>query len=360
MPYSAKTFEPLIITFLELLKPKTFLDIGPGAGKYGEMVKQAAKSNNFECFATAVEYDDVYIEKFGLDNIYDRVLNLDARHLLSLEDPIAADICIIGDVLEHLPKSDGIDLLDYLAYKVKIILLVIPLNINQESWQGHSQEAHISNWYPHDFNSFPTVSHVQKKFGGTEFLLVAINGNQVEKKKVFKIYDQDHSILFGFPYGGLSELDVDLLYPTVHVERILLPNDLSNSAWIKRGNVQVESSDELAPDLISKSTKLIFKGKGEIFYYADGKNFFIYEPSFYLRRHSKDTGIIQLCNPVNDRKGLYEINLQSVDDGWQLLSQHSNSVKILSPFEGSKSKIGFHLRNITDKTIVFDIWNCSI
>ena len=39
MPYSSETFENLIDGALSLIKPKEFLDIGAGAGKYGELGK---------------------------------------------------------------------------------------------------------------------------------------------------------------------------------------------------------------------------------------------------------------------------------------------------------------------------------
>ena len=79
-------------------------------------------------------------------------------------------------MLEHFRKSRGVDLLDYLYYRTKHILLVIPVDYVQGSWEGHGAEAHISVWRPEDFQNYRASLIVARTDGGQETLLVMING----------------------------------------------------------------------------------------------------------------------------------------------------------------------------------------
>ena len=49
-----------------------------------------------------------------------------------------------------------------------------PQDLYQDEWQGHSQEAHVSNWYPSDFSEFNSQSYVCKSFGSINFMLVEL------------------------------------------------------------------------------------------------------------------------------------------------------------------------------------------
>ena len=62
MPYSSSIFDKSIEEIIRLLKPESFLDLGAGAGKYGELVKKINSSIKL----TAVEIEKDYIKNFKL------------------------------------------------------------------------------------------------------------------------------------------------------------------------------------------------------------------------------------------------------------------------------------------------------
>jgi hypothetical protein len=283
---------------------------------------------------------------------------MDARNLPDLEKPIEADLCIIGDVLEHLPQSDGLNLLNYLVYRVKITILIIPLDLAQEEWMGHSQEAHISNWYPSNFSSFSSSSFVVKRFSGIDFMLLVINGNQIRKKDWLCIFDEGDHISFGFPYKNLSTIDIDFLSDRTPI-RVALPNELNDKLWNQRGNIFIEKSSSLAADGLSSSNKCIFSGKGEIWSMIDGISCANYSPSFYIKKESR-SGYIQLLNPAHEEGGFFEIDLSKLSNNWEMITKDHRSVRIIYPFVGFKKKIGFHLRNVSDSEIIFDLWGAQI
>ncbi|MBM3350143.1 MAG: hypothetical protein FJY58_10690, partial [Betaproteobacteria bacterium] len=147
MPYSSVVFDMLSINIINALRPKSILDIGAGSGKYGRLIRllqQNDPSYELETLA-CVEVDRTYIDSFGLEKIYDRVIQEDIRSWENLIE-MQGDLAIVGDVIEHLPKSAGEDLIDFLTYNFKHTLVITPIDMAQGAWQGRDQERHISRW----------------------------------------------------------------------------------------------------------------------------------------------------------------------------------------------------------------------
>lgn len=176
MPYSEPLFDAKILEILRQIRPQTVLDVGPGAGKYGRMIRGLAAEGQTVERLSAVEIDASYVETFDLGAVYDEIAIGDAGGLPDVGPDAAWDLVILGDVLEHFRKSRGVDLLDYLYYRTKHILLVIPVDYVQGSWEGHGAEAHISVWRPEDFQNYRANLIVARTDGGQETLLVMING----------------------------------------------------------------------------------------------------------------------------------------------------------------------------------------
>lgn len=152
MPFSSSAFDYYIGTLIDLLQPANVLDIGPGAGKYGKLIKQ----KDFQSSVTAVEIDSSYVEQFELADIYDEIIIDDAVNLINRPE-VRFDLVIIGDCIEHMRKSAGVDLLNFLMYRSGYICIVYPERYIQDAWEGHAAEAHISTWSMADFKAWETV-----------------------------------------------------------------------------------------------------------------------------------------------------------------------------------------------------------
>lgn len=170
MPYSSKLLDSEILNILKEIKPLKVYDIGAGAGKYGSMIRK----NTIEVKKLiGIEIDMDYIERFKLNDIYDEILQMSVMDLISgkFYDTNFGTI-IIGDCIEHLKKSEGIDLLNFLVYRTKWILVQYPFKYLQNTFEGKHQEAHISVWDDKDFESF----EVAKKLEVESQRLVLIKG----------------------------------------------------------------------------------------------------------------------------------------------------------------------------------------
>ncbi|PRP95849.1 hypothetical protein ENSA5_37180 [Enhygromyxa salina] len=150
MPYSSDVFDADIEAFLRTHDAQSYLDLGPGAGKYGRMIRRV----NPDALIAAVECDDTYISYFELEGIYDVVARARIETAFDALPDLTADVVLIGDVIEHLKKSEGIDLLNYLIYRCHYCLVVAPQKYVQYSWRERAAEAHRSVWAPRDFEAF--------------------------------------------------------------------------------------------------------------------------------------------------------------------------------------------------------------
>jgi len=152
MPWSADCFDPLVEDIITRLQPASMIDIGAGAGKYGAMARRASPRT----WTVAVEMQADYVEQFSLAELYDEVWVDRAQDVFFERPDLTTDLVIFGDSIEHMRKSEGVDLLHYFAYRSRCILCIYPTKYVQYSVQGRAAEAHVSAWGLPDFAWFQT------------------------------------------------------------------------------------------------------------------------------------------------------------------------------------------------------------
>jgi trans-aconitate methyltransferase len=157
MPYSNSSFDVLIANLLRRWSYRYYLDIGPGAGKYGKLIRWQFP----EAYIEALEPNQTYVSHFNLAEIYDHVAVTSAIEIVDSNPDYHTECVIIGDCIEHMKKSEGVDLLHYLLYRSKRILVAVPDKYIQYSWQGQASEAHRSAWGRRDFKALKHRWHAK-------------------------------------------------------------------------------------------------------------------------------------------------------------------------------------------------------
>lgn len=148
---SAHQFNRDFVEFVKKIKPKKILDLGSGIGKYGKLLDSAGLE---ECHITAVEINEEFDTRLKLH--YDRVVFADVTEYPYYPDNIEQvyDLVIMGDILEHLKKSDGVDLVEFYVYRAGYMYIQFPLFMVQFSGGVHIKENHLSVWAERDFDRF--------------------------------------------------------------------------------------------------------------------------------------------------------------------------------------------------------------
>ena len=125
------------------------LDIGPGSGTYARLIKQHGLAQTAHW--TGVEIWKPYIERYQLDQLYDRILNQDAR-TLNWQQLGNFDVTIAGDVLEHMTKSEAEALVNNILQHSRTLIVSIPICHMPQDDHAYDNpyEAHVKDDWSHD------------------------------------------------------------------------------------------------------------------------------------------------------------------------------------------------------------------
>lgn len=138
MPWSHTEGKTWLCEQHDEFKPKTVVDIGPGAGMYGNWMRQ-----NHRGHWTGIEVWEPYVSQFDLRSKYDVIRIEDAREAELPE----ADLYIAGDVLEHMDKDEAVALIERMKAKTKHLFISIPIiEYHQGAIEGNPYEEHKYHW----------------------------------------------------------------------------------------------------------------------------------------------------------------------------------------------------------------------
>jgi len=157
------------------------LDIGAGCGTYSDLLR------GYGYKMDAIEIWQPYIEKYNLENKYDKVYNWNVVNM-----PASAydyyDFFIMGDILEHLSIDEGQCLLSYLRLKGKKFLIAVPYSMFQDEYEGNKYEIHLQPDLTPDImeQRYPELELLY----GNEFYGYYINKN-VKDEKAYVLYADD-------------------------------------------------------------------------------------------------------------------------------------------------------------------------
>lgn len=140
MPYSSGEGKEWARARYEATRPGTVLEVGPGAGMWSKLLRPVHRGH-----WTAVEVFAPYVDRFGLNDLYDEVIVQDVRETPAAM--FAVDLVIMGDVIEHLERGDGLLVLAKARKHARRILLATPIiPYPQGPSEGNEHEAHLDSW----------------------------------------------------------------------------------------------------------------------------------------------------------------------------------------------------------------------
>jgi mannosyltransferase OCH1-like enzyme len=155
MGFSDPTNKPWTQQEIIKINPKTVLDVGAGQGVYLDLIRAVLPE---DVFVHAVEVWDPYIKQFNLVARYDKLFQMDVREMETFD----YDLVILGDVLEHMPEKDAVELWDRISKNAKYAIISIPIiHYHQDAINGNPYEVHVEE----DWNT----ERVLKTFKGIKY-----------------------------------------------------------------------------------------------------------------------------------------------------------------------------------------------
>ena len=152
------------------IAPKRVLDLGCGNGKWGFLAREYAdiwcgRSLQKTTHIEGVEIFEKYITP-AHNYIYDKI------HIGEISEIVKTlpgdwDLVLCVDVLEHLPRERGIDLLKWIKENSRVGILALPTNVQRRGApHGNKYEEHVCPWKADELAVFGKV-----EFAGTQTIL---------------------------------------------------------------------------------------------------------------------------------------------------------------------------------------------
>ena len=115
------------------------IDVGAGDGKWGRLLKGLVRR------IVAIEIWPKCVEKYKLNELYDEVMIRDARQF---EEWDKFDVVILGDVLEHVPRADALELIEKLKRSGSRVYLTTPITPCPQNGTVYKNphETHLDQW----------------------------------------------------------------------------------------------------------------------------------------------------------------------------------------------------------------------
>jgi hypothetical protein len=182
---------PFVATELQRLNPKSILDVGVGFGKWGVVAREYLEAwqgrfrrEEWQVRIEGIEIFEDYRNPVW-EAVYDRIHIGDA---LSLVETLGHfDVAIICDVIEHIDKPTGRELLHRLLNSCDTVILTTPLSFwPQQEEHGNVHEKHVSLWQPEDFQEF---SGRTVELGATFAAVISQPGADHQKLRLQKRLD---------------------------------------------------------------------------------------------------------------------------------------------------------------------------
>ena len=150
MGYSLSTGKAETLAWFQEHGPfQRILDIGAGSGTYINLIKIKNRVCQ-DAEWVAVEAWADYVEKFNLLNKYSRVLTQDVR-AINWSNLGQFDVAIAGDVLEHMTKSEAVDLVEKILDHCTTLIISIPIvHMPQDAVEGNPYEVRVKDDWCHD------------------------------------------------------------------------------------------------------------------------------------------------------------------------------------------------------------------
>jgi len=127
---------------------KSVADIGCGKGLPMEAIKHRL---SHKPYTLGIDIFRPYVTVAKKLKIHDEYVICDARFLPLRER--AVDVCLCLELIEHLPKNDGVNLIKNLEKIAKRQVLITTSSFEQSAYDNNPFQAHRSAWSTSDFQN---------------------------------------------------------------------------------------------------------------------------------------------------------------------------------------------------------------
>lgn len=256
MPVSTSVHISHCLQIIINTRPRSVLDVGCGFGLWGFLCREYLDvgighvwPEQWEVRIDGIELFEPYIQDHQR-SLYSSIQIGDIRELAPDVDKY--DLIITGDVIEHLEKHEGEEVLDILYEKAEKVLLVnIPIGPGWEHPEqyGNPGELHRSQWEVDDLVAYPN-NHQSMRINHLEYgVFYCPKDSPLDMRVSGLLASAEHRANAGRTGGAIRSLNRCLELQPDCTQAILLLVDLLLQSNDRLGAIHVlERGIQVAPE----------------------------------------------------------------------------------------------------------------
>jgi len=156
---------PAVVDVIEEINPGSVLDVGCGFGRYGFLCRELLDGKMVSDGSGGFVREPWRLRIVGIEamaqvigpwhaNIFDEVRIGEALDLLPGMDEGSFDLVLAVDVIEHMPKKAGLELIAQGRRVGRSLLVCTPYLFRPQGPSEHNpRDRHVSGWLPAEFRS---------------------------------------------------------------------------------------------------------------------------------------------------------------------------------------------------------------
>ncbi len=194
------------IGIIRLINPHSILDAGMGFGRWGILSREFLEvwdddniHGKWNRTIDAIEIYKPYIKDFHR-YFYSNIYNDDLINFFGVNTK-KYDLIIFGDVIEHLQKNDGIDVIRKALLMSEYVLINIPIGKfwEQIALEDNINQAHNSVWYINDFRKLGFAKiKVFRDYQLRKFAVIVLSARKISLRKLYKLKYGKHFFIKNF------------------------------------------------------------------------------------------------------------------------------------------------------------------
>ncbi len=145
-------YDRFVLHEIPFLKSKSVLDLGTGHGIWGYLMRSEKEA--LDATIVGVDIHEPYLAFCKNFRVYDNLVRADAKSLPFAESVF--DIVVAAEIIEHLPKAQGLFLLKEIERVCREKIVITTPNgfwHIRENPQCITSEAHLSGWSVSDLEA---------------------------------------------------------------------------------------------------------------------------------------------------------------------------------------------------------------